>query len=291
MLTSILTQSLLFFPLTLGIYFSYRILQITDLTVEGSFVLGAAIFARLISLSIDPYTASIIAIIGGILSGFFVASLQKKGKISPLIAGILALFMLYSINFQILGQPNISLLGKHTLIGNLQYTNPFLMWSVVGALAIGLSGAIYMLLKSRFGYVFRGYGFNQNLIKKLGHSVMTYRFLGLALSNCLAAICGIFTCQVNGYTDINMGLGMTLTGIGTVVIGIEIVHFFNKKRDEFLPFLEIFCCFLGVVLYFTVVYTLLRLNISPVNLKLFIGLILVLFLRMRRSPMIQGGQA
>jgi len=288
MLYSVLTQSLLFFPLTLGIYFSYRILQMTDLTVEGSFVLGAAIFARAISVSMDPYYALSLAVLGGILSGFFVATLQKKHKISPLIAGILALFMLYSINFQILGQPNISLLNQTTLLSQYQYMAPNVMWGIIAALSIILTFLIYILLKSSYGYVFRGYGYNENLVKKLGHSTILYRYVGLALSNLLAAICGIFTCQVNGYADINMGIGMTLTGIGTVVIGVEIVHFFNQKKDEFQPFLELFCCFLGVCLYFSTIYILLRLNISPVNLKLFIGLILVLFLRMRRSPSSEG---
>jgi len=126
-----LQQTLIFIPLILGIYLTYQVLATTDLTPDGTFVLGAAIFARLITSGVSQTVSTIAALLGGLLAGFAVCALQRIAKINSLIASILAVFMLYSINFAILNQPNISLLNTSTLLGNLQNGNAQLFLLII----------------------------------------------------------------------------------------------------------------------------------------------------------------
>src|SRR3990167_10024863 len=126
-LLNTLQQTLLFLPLAFGVYLSYDVLMITDLTVEGTFVLGAAIFARLITLGFNQITCVIAGLLGGALIGIGVAFMQRVARINSLIAGILATFMLYSINFGVMNRPNISLLNSHIFLQHLQDYQPTLL--------------------------------------------------------------------------------------------------------------------------------------------------------------------
>ena len=119
-LLNTLQQTLIFLPLALGVYLSYEILMVTDLTVEGTFVLGAAIFARLTTLGFNQPESIIAALLGGAIIGILVTIMQRVAKINSLIAGILAVFMLYSINFAVMNKPNISLLNSHIFLQYLQ---------------------------------------------------------------------------------------------------------------------------------------------------------------------------
>jgi putative tryptophan/tyrosine transport system permease protein len=263
-----LSQSLLFLPLALGIYISYVILRATDLTVDGSFVLGAAIFARLFTTGVSFSLAFLAAGVGGALAGIGVSLIQYKGRINSLLAGILALFMLYSINFDVMGRPNISLYGIDSMTSNWLFTGIFVLIIVI---LLGL------LLVTRFGLVLRAFGDQQQLLQRLGHRVELYRFIGFALSNTLVAWCGALTAKINGYADLSMGFGMTLTGIGTVVIGRQILKPFYRQHRFHLP-LEFGGCVIGVCLYFLAINEFLAWGVNPVNLKLLLGLILVFFL-------------
>lgn len=272
-----LAQSLLFFPLALGIYISYVILRATDLTVDGSFVLGAAIFGHLLIVWPHPLMAFLLAGVGGILAGIGVSIIQFKGRINSLLAGILALFMLYSINFNVMGKPNISLFdaislgsifGKNTMTGNWLFVGIFVLIAII---------LLSLFLVSRFGLVMRAFGDHQQLLKRLGHRIEFYRFFGFALSNALVAWCGALTAEINGYADLSMGFGMALTGIGAVVIGRQILKPFYRGHGFVLP-LELGACALGVFLYFLAINLFLMWGVNPINLKLLLGLVLVFFL-------------
>lgn len=276
-LLTALSQSLLFLPLALGIYISYVIFRATDLTVDGSFVLGAAIFARLLTAGMHPGLAFLLAGAGGALAGVGVSLIQYKGRINSLLAGILALFMLYSINFDVMGRPNISLFNSQNLgsiIGLDSMTGNWIFTGIVVALIVLLLG---LLLVTRFGLVLRAFGDQQLLLHRLGHRIEFYRFAGFALSNALTAWCGAMTAEINGYADLSMGFGMALTGIGTVVIGRQILKPFYKQHRFHLP-LELGGCLLGVFLYFLAINEFLAWGVNPINLKLLLGLILVFFL-------------
>lgn len=273
-LMTTLSQSLLFLPLALGVYLSYVILRATDLTVDGSFVLGAAIFARLLSAGVSFPLAFLAAGVGGILAGLGVSLIQIKGRINPLLAGILALFMLYSINFNVMGKPNISLYDFQ-----LNYA-----WVYIAMMVVIILLLLGLLLISRYGLILRAFGDHALLLKRLGHRIEIYRFAGFALSNLLVAWCGAMTAEVNGYADLSMGFGMALTGIGTVVIGRQILKPLNQQH-HFLIYLEFGACILGVYLYFLAINLFLSWGVNPINLKLLLGVILIIFLELTSRNM------
>ena len=273
-----LQQSLIFLPLTLGIYLSYQVMQVTDLTPDGTFVMGAALFARLLTSGYSQTTSTVLALLGGALAGVAVALLQRYARISSLIASILAVFMLYSVNFGILGKPNISLLNSTTLVGDIQNSSPILFNSALGIGAVLLLLGVFYFVRSSTGLRLRAFGTNRSLLAKLGYSPTLYLAFGLGLSNLLAAGCGILTAQINGYADINMGLGMALTGIGAVVIGCQLVRSLFYRHTRFNIIADLGGCLLGTYLYFLLVNLFLWLGLNPIYLKLVLGLLLALFL-------------
>ncbi|AFC71351.1 ABC transporter permease [Rickettsia australis] len=268
-LVTALEQSLIMLPLILGMYISYRILKLTDLTVDGTYVLGAAVFARTISLGLFP--ALIFAVISGGIIGSIVSFMQKNNRINGLISGILASFMLYSVNLQIMQRPNISVLGMPTLLSILDLENWLIPLIIINCLIIS---AVIILLKGKLGLFLRAFGFNKDLLINLGKPAEFYRMLGLSISNCLAALTGTLSAQINGFADINMGFGVALVGIGAIVIGRHILIHANN----FNAFKEIFSCFVGILFYFIALSILLRIGIDPINLKLILGIVLFISL-------------
>lgn len=270
LLVTALEQSLIMLPLILGMYISYRILKITDLTVDGTYVLGAAVFAKSLALGLFP--AMILAITAGGIIGSIVSFMQKNNRINGLIAGILASFMLYSVNLQIMQRPNISTLGMPSLLTIFNTENWLLPLMITNIIVIF---AVIILLKGQLGLMLRAFGFNKDLLAILGKPAEFYRTLGLSISNALAALTGTISAQVNGFADINMGFGVALVGIGVIVIGRHIlIH-----NNSFNTFKEIFSCFIGILFYFITLSILLRVGIDPINLRLILGIVLFISLR------------
>ncbi|MFH1831636.1 MAG: ABC transporter permease [bacterium] len=284
-LISILEQIILFLPLTFGIYISYVILQTTDITVDGSFVLGACVFAALINIGFSSILATLGAIIIGALAGTFVSFISRRNKISPLIASILVLFMLQSINLQIMGRPNISIARERTLYAKLTSMFPVYAEHIIIFLCVLCVALVLLfLLATRLGLFLRACGINRILFARLGKNPEYYRCFGLTLSNALAALCGVLTAQVNGYADISMGFGMALIGIGTVTFGQHILKLFYANSNKFRsPLMGLLGCLVGSAVYFTALNMLLLFGIDPVNLKLFLGLGLIMFLHVAQK--------
>lgn len=278
MFLTTLQQTLIFLPLAFGVYLSYDILMVTDLSVEGTFVLGAAIFARLMTLGFNQVICVMGALLGGILIGIGVTMMQRVAKINSLIAGILATFMLYSVNFGVMNKPNISLLDSNIFLQRLQDYYPHLLMIFLITVILLLATGMILLLHSRTGLCMRAFGCNPHLLKKLGKNPALYLCFGLATSNMLSALCGVMTAQLDGYADIHMGLGMALTAIGAVVIGKKIVTSLFKRSDRFNAPLGMIGCFVGAFIYFFIINGLLVLDINPIYLQFFIGLVLVAFL-------------
>ena len=271
-------QSLIFLPLVLGIYFIYRILGITDLTVDGSFVLGAGSFAKALSLKISPFIATPIGFLAGMIAGCGVAFIQRDNKVGPLIAGILALFILQSLNLLIMGTPNINLFSYKTLANFLSNIIPHSDFFIIILLNIPIILFLVFFFKSKIGLLFRGLGENLYLIKKMGFHIDKMKAQALAISNGFAALSGILSAQNHGFADLHMGYGVTLIGIGAVVIGHELV---NKIfiPHKFSIYIDIMGCFLGTFLYFFTLNMLLKLGVESIYLKLLIGILLIIFLR------------
>lgn len=270
-------QSLLFLPLTLGIYLTYKVMRVTDLTVEASFVLGAAIFAKLLP-DIGEISAVLFGLLGGASAGLAVGFMQTFAKIDSLIASIIAIFMLYSVNFAVMGVPNINLLTAQTLINALNSTNTTVLWIYICVIMLVIIIFFSQLLRSRLGLHLRAYGSNPKLLTYLGQKRSFYLLIGLVLSNGLASLSGMLTAQVNGYTDVSMGIGTALTAIGSLIVGLKCVGRLENAQGRYNVFQDILGAFLGVFVYFVLLNGLLYVGINPVYLKLVLGCFLILFL-------------
>lgn len=273
-----LQQCIVLLPLCLGVYLTYCIMQITDLTVEGTFVLGAGIFSRMVVHGHHHALAFMIAVTAASCVGLLVAVIQRVAKLDALITSILAVFMLYSINFKAMGRPNISLLSQTTLMQQLMDAS--LSHMLMGLLAIGVVSvvAIYLLLKSRFGLLLRAYGDNDQLLVQLAKNKFVILVVGLMISNGLAAVSGILSAQLNGYADVKMGLGVALTAIGSIILGLNLSKQFCKSDSCYRAFYELLSCFVGVLIYFLVMNILLYAGIDPMYMKLALGVLLMFFL-------------
>lgn len=277
-LISIITQSITFLPLAFGISISYHILRATDMTIDGSFVIGAGVFARLITLGCSPIFSAITALMCGALAGVLAATIQRGGHVEPLLAGVIATFILTSVNLILMGKPNINLLSQTTLVSHAFEKSNFIGWLLVTFLSISICGLTYLVLKAKPGLLLRAFGDNPDLFKRLGNKIELYRLAGFALTNMLAAAAGCLTAQTVGYADTGMGLGMTLTGIGAIIIGQQLFKRISHQ-SYFRIGTEFISCLLGVIVYFFSMNILLRLDINPIYLKMILGLLLIIFLR------------
>lgn len=280
---AVVTEALTFIPLALGISISYNLLRATDMTLDGSFVLGAAVFARLVTLGIAPPLAGLCALVAGSLAGMMVSLIQRGGRVDPLLAGVLATFILTSGNLALMGRPNINLLSQVTLVSDAFAKSDLAGWTLVGIYCGVICLITCLVIRTRFGLKLRALGDNPNLLKRIGEPLELYRLAGFAMTNTLAAAAGILTTQTIGYADIGMGFGMTLTGIGAIILGQQILRIMIKSNLMRIA-AEFSACLIGVVLYFFAINLLLRFDINPIYLKMILGIILILFLRAAVNP-------
>jgi len=283
LIAAVLTQAITFLPLAFGISISYMLLRATDMTLDGSFVLGAAVFARFVTAGISPAIAGVCALMAGGLAGILVSLIQRGGRVDPLLAGVLATFILTSGNLIFMGRPNISLLSQTTLVSTAFEKGQLAGWLLVAFYSTIFCLIAMLLIRTRFGLMLRALGDNPSLLQRLGNPVEYYRLAGFALTNMLAAASGMLTAQTVGYADIGMGLGMTLTGIGAIILGQQILRVIFKSAN-FRVLAEFIACLLGVLLYFLAINTLLRFDIDPLYLKMILGIVLIIFLRAAVNP-------
>jgi putative ABC transport system permease protein len=250
--------------------------------LDGSFVTGAGVFAKLVSMGTSPLLSGMAAMFAGVGTGTLVSFFQRGQKTTPLLAGILATFMLTSANLIMMGRPNINLLTKKTLVSSAFAVSETRGYLLVGFFVVVLSLVTLLLLKSPLGLRLRAFGDNPLLFARYGFPVESYRCFGFSFSNSLAACSGCLTAQVVGYADINMGLGITLTGLGAILAGRQLsMHLL--KRSHARVDLEFLSCMIGILLYFTLMHGLLSFGVDPLFLKILVGLLLLFFLRTTRT--------
>lgn len=232
-LVSWIEMGIIFSILALGVYISFRILDFPDLTVDGSFVTGGAVAAVMIVSGVHPVLASLTALAAGFIAGSITGLLHTKGKINPLLAGILMMTALYSINLRIMGitnengvtRPNIPLLNIDTIF------TPVEEWSK--GIGLSLWGIIIFMvlvtlvfkfitdyfLKTEVGLALRATGDNKRMIRSFSANTDIYVILGLGLSNAFVAFSGSLIAQYNQFSDISSGIGMIVVGLASVIIG------------------------------------------------------------------------
>lgn len=276
MLINILEQAFIFFPLVCAIYFSYIVLKITDISVDATMVLGAAVTAKLLLLNIHPIIATIVAIFAGFTAGGCVAFIQYKDKINDIISGLLMSFILYSINLNIMAQPHLMIMNTTTLVKIFGKTTLIMILNIITIVSC------ILIMRLNLGLKLRGFGENKFLMSKLGYNIELYRFLGLGISGALAAITGSMMSQIYGYADVNMGFGMAITAISAIVIGFQLskkIPFLKDKLSAHHILIEFISCIIGVMSYFSIMHFLIKIEINPINFKLIMAIIIIFFLK------------
>jgi len=223
-----LEQGLVFGIMVLGVFITYKILDFPDLTVEGSFPLGAAVVAKVIFSGGDPLWGTFLAMIAGSLAGLITGLLHTKLKLTNLLSGILTMTLLYSVNLRIMGKPNIPLLGKITLLGEIKNYFPHLSMDYLISffflfLVVIIKFVIDYFLSTEIGLTIIATGDNEQMIKSLGVNTDITKIIGLCLSNALVGLSGALFAQYSGFADVNMGLGTVVSGLACVIIGISII--------------------------------------------------------------------
>jgi putative ABC transport system permease protein len=271
-----ISQGLLWSILALGVYLTFRVLDIADLTVEGSFPLGAAVAAAMLVSGFGPITAIFCAGIAGMLAGIITGVLHTKLKIPALLAGILTMIALYSVNLRIMGKANLSLLRIDTIF-SLFSNYGFDAQTIV--LLVGIvSTLFYMILMYWFfgteiGSAIRATGFNVQMIRANGVNTDFTIILGLLLSNGLVAVSGALVAQSNGFADVGMGVGTIVIGLASVIIG-EVLFGTRSFRNCLISVV------LGSIIYRIVIALVLQLGMPPNDLKLFTAILVALALSM-----------
>ncbi|WP_205015382.1 ABC transporter permease [Streptococcus porcinus] len=227
LILSSLSQGLLWSVLAIGVYITFRILDIADLTTEGSYPLGAAICATGIVSGLDPLLATLLAFTGGLLAGLVSGLIHTKLKIPALLTGIITLTALYSINLKILGKANVALLGQKTLVSelyNLGFTKiaSVMIIGVISVLILIL--LLTLLLKTQVGLALRSTGDNSPMSEANGVNTDKMKILGYMISNGLIALCGALLCQNNGYADLNSGVGTIVIGLASIIIAEVVIR-------------------------------------------------------------------
>lgn len=274
LLLSSVSQGLLWSVMAIGVYLTFRILGLADLTAEGSFPLGAAVCTSLIVNGVQPWLATLLALVGGMVAGFISGFLHTKWKIPALLSGIITMTGLYSINLRIMGQANLTLLGESTLMRTVASWGLGRMNAVltVGFIVVAIVVfLLFLFFQTEVGLAIRSTGDNSAMSEANGIRVNTMKIVGYMLSNGLIALSGALLAQNNGYSDISMGIGTIVIGLASIIIGeVFFRHLTLVKR--------LMTIVLGSVIYRLLLLIVLEMRVDPQDLKLFSAIILAIAL-------------
>lgn len=258
-------QGLIFAILAMGVFLTYKVLDIADLSVEGTFPFGAFIFARFITMGVNPLVSTLLAFCFGTLAGLMTSVLFIKLKIKPLLAGILTMTMLYSINLRINGKANIPLFS---------YDSVFDLGStilVLCTIVLVIKVLLDQFLKTETGYLLIATGDNESLVRSLGANSNKYKVLGLMLANGLVALSGALMAQFQGFADITMGSSIIVVALASIIIGDTI-----KKNSNIVK--NTTRAILGAVIYKIIGGIAIDLGLSPTDLKAISATIVIVFI-------------
>ena len=272
---STVSQGLLWAIMALGVFLTFRVLDIADLSVEGTFPLGAAVAATLIDAGHSVWFAMLIALIAGCIGGTVTALLTTKLKIPALLSGILTMIGLYSVNLMIIGKSNVPLLRAETvftLTEDLFGVSSVVATLIVGLIATTVVGVImYWFFGTVLGTAIRATGCNPQMARAQGINTNVMVILGLLISNGLVALSGALVAQSNGFADVGMGTGTIVIGLASVIIG-EVLFGTRSFKNWLISVV------LGSVVYRAVIAIVLELGMPPNDLKLFTAVLVAIAL-------------
>ena len=271
MLQAMIEQSLIFAIMVLGVYISFRILNFPDMTVDGAFPLGAAISAKLLTLGVNPYLTLLVALVAGAVAGAVTGLIHVKLKVKDLLAGILVMTALYSVNLRVMGKSNIPLFEEDNIF-NTEYS---MMITIVVLILISKLLLDY-LLKTKFGFALKALGDNENLIVSLGLNEEKYKIYGLMIANAFVAFSGAVLAQYQGFADVGMGTGIIVIGLASIIIGDTL---FGKRRRLAGTTIVI----IGSILYRGVIAVTLSMGMDASDLKLITSVIVIIILWIQKQ--------
>jgi putative ABC transport system permease protein len=302
MLLGTLEQSFIFAIMVLGVYISYKILDFPDMTVDGSFPMGGSIAAAMLIKGWNPIFALIVAMCGGAIMGFITGIIHVKLKVTNLLAGIIVMTGLYSINLRIMGKSNIPLFGVKHLFNFIdsdrilyyvetstgyfkifikQYK--YLTIIVVLILLILVKIALDFLLKTKFGFALKALGDNESLVISLGLDEKKLKIAGLMIANSLVALSGAILAQYQGFADVGMGTGTIVTGLASIIIGDAL--FSGRKIFNITTVVII-----GTLIYRSIIATALKIGMNPSDLKLVTSVLVIaiIFIKEKKDSIISN---
>jgi putative ABC transport system permease protein len=258
---------LIYSLVALGVFLTFKVINFADLTVDGSFPMGAAIVASMVVKSYNPYLALFTCFVFGGVIGVFTSVLNSHFKIMDLLSGILMMTALYSINLRIMGQPNIALFGHDIIFDG---DNNILLMSLIVILIFMLVG---LLFRTEFGLSMRAIGINSRCAEAQGINLAFYQAITIGLSNGIIALAGGFFALMQGFADISMGTGTIIIGLASVIIGEKLV------AKNF--FIILTGCILGSIIYRLAITIALNadfLGLESSDLNMLTSLIVIAFL-------------
>lgn len=269
-----LQQGLAYALVALGIALTFRVLAFPDLTVDGSFPLGGAVAARLIVQGVDPILSTLAALVAGFIAGCLTGILNTRLKINSLLAGILMMTILYSVNLRIMARANIQLLYRPTVFTSMENMDvvrfiPIIIFFFV--ITVFVKILVDLFLHTEYGMALRATGDNEDMIRSLGVNTDNATVFGLGLSNAMVALSGAMVAQDQGFADVGMGIGMIVAGLASIIIGEAII----KPKTVFRLTLAAVA---GSVMYRFIISLGLRLGLAPTDLKMATGFMVILAL-------------
>ncbi|WP_312810381.1 ABC transporter permease subunit [Sedimentibacter sp.] len=258
-------QGLIFAVLAIGVTITYKILDFADLSVEGTFPMGAFIFARFITSGSSPVTSTILAFVFGTLAGLLTYTLNIKLKIKALLSGILTMTILYSVNLRLNGKSNIGLFSYDSIYQG--FSTIIVLVAMIAAIKIIMD----LFLKTEIGYLLIATGDNETLVKSLGENANKYKLIGLMLSNGLVSLSGALMAQYQGFAEITMGTGIIVIAIASIIIGDTIIKN-NKKLKNTTRAIA------GALIYKFIGNLAIDLGLTPTDLKAINAIIVICFL-------------
>ncbi len=266
-----LSQGILWGIMALGVYITFRTLDIADLSVDGSFATGGAVCAVAITKGVHPLIAVILAVLAGLVAGWITGFLHTHCQIPAILAGILTQIGLYSINLRIMDRSNLPLLMNPTIFkSTVEMTGLSQAWAalfvgiVFAAIVVGI---LYWFFGTEIGSAIRATGNNEHMARALGVNTRNTKLLGLMISNGLVALSGALVTQSQGYADVKQGIGAIVIGLASIVIG-EVI--FGDKGNFMTRLVSIL---VGSVIYRIIVAVVLQLGLSTDDLKLFTAIL------------------
>lgn len=274
LLVPTIAQGLLWSLMAVGVFITFRVLDIADLSVEGTFPLGAAVAATALTASFGIVPALLLAALAGGLGGLVTGLLTTKLRISALLAGILTMIGLYSVNLMIMGKANIALLHIETVFSVIKDLGLLDAWATF-AVGVGITVLIgllcYWFFGTELGTAIRATGANDQMARAQGINTNSMLILGLVISNALVALAGALVAQSNGFADVGMGVGTIVIGLASVIIG-EVLFGKQSFKNALISVI------LGSIVYRLVIAIVLQLGMPPNDLKLFTAVLVAIAL-------------